>query len=304
LQFPVQIAGFSVNVECQDRGLANYLSRELENYEGGDGGDATARISLEFVEQNHDLQSENSNVTLIRHPFGPDILLDARSNPESLEVHARVIGAGEEITSYPEELYSFLATQLFTLLLQHLESNGKAHVLLVHACGAASEGKGFLFAGASGSGKSTVAARLKKMPSVTLLGDELIALAQHGEGGEVQMYSFPVVSDISRAEISNIGVPLEAIFFLSPGEATSCIRADTAHAAADLLGVLIPPVSAGPADVGLGEKQLAGSMELLMDEAVKLSATVPCFHLSLSLDDEPWDRILHDEGQKGENQDE
>lgn len=290
--FPVQIAGFSVNLECQDRELADYLSRELKTYKGGDGDDTVARLSLEFVDESEKPEGTNGKTTLISHPFAPDIYLDIQSTEGSLDVRARVVGAGEETASSPEKLYSFLATQLFTLLLQYLENTGKGHVLLIHACGASSEGKGFIFAGASGKGKSTVAARLKRMPSVSLLGDELIAVTQNGGSEDVLMHSFPVVSEIPRAEHRNISVPLAAIFFLSPGEATVCEKVDTVQAATELIGTLIPPVPSDSAKVSIGGKEMSGSMKLLMDEAVNLASRVPCFHLSLSLEDEPWDQIL------------
>jgi hypothetical protein len=54
--------------------------------------------------------------------------------------------------------------------------------VLVHACGVSVEGRGLLFLGTSGAGKSTTARLFKERGGVTILSDDRIAIRREGDG--------------------------------------------------------------------------------------------------------------------------
>lgn len=82
--------------------------------------------------------------------------------------------------------------------------------LVLHASGIALDGKGYAFVGPSGVGKSTLAARLKQEPGVTVLGEDQLVLRYLD--GTFWIFGTPWHED--RSMCSPLGVPLEKIFFL------------------------------------------------------------------------------------------
>jgi hypothetical protein len=92
------------------------------------------------------------------------------------------------------------------LLFVHFLSQGRG--VEVHACGVSdSQGKGYLFLGQSGAGKSTMAGLWKDQPGITILSDDRIVLRKV-EGG-FWMYGTPWHGEgrffsASRARLSRI----------------------------------------------------------------------------------------------------
>ena len=80
--------------------------------------------------------------------------------------------------------------------------------LMVHGCGVIDVDKGYLFAGNSGNGKSTMAGLWKD--HATILCDERVII--RNVDGRFRIYGTPWHSDF--AEVSSQSVPLEKIFFL------------------------------------------------------------------------------------------
>ncbi|MBU49577.1 MAG: hypothetical protein CL920_12850 [Deltaproteobacteria bacterium] len=95
----------------------------------------------------------------------------------------------------------------FTAMLIHqlLRHDG----LLLHASGVVSDNKAFIFAGASGAGKSTAA---KNSPHAQLLSDELVILRPN-KRGTFQAYGTPFYSTCGRLGEA-IDAPLHNLFFL------------------------------------------------------------------------------------------
>jgi hypothetical protein len=80
-----------------------------------------------------------------------------------------------------------------------------------HACGVNDQGRGFLFAGYSGAGKSTTARLWRDIPGATLLSDERVTIRWHA--GQPWMYGTPWHSDAMGAG-NPVSVPLERIFII------------------------------------------------------------------------------------------
>jgi len=87
---------------------------------------------------------------------------------------------------------------------------GQFKDLILHASGMVYEGKGYVFAGRSGVGKSTLAASLAKETGVTILGEDQIVLRLI----EDKFWIFGTPWHLNRSLCSPSGVPLEKVFFL------------------------------------------------------------------------------------------
>jgi hypothetical protein len=83
---------------------------------------------------------------------------------------------------------------------------------LVHAASAVRGGRGYLFAGVSGAGKTTIS---RLAPSdATLLTDEISYLRREGE--EYRAYGTPFAGELARVG-ENVSAPLHALFLLEKG---------------------------------------------------------------------------------------
>ena len=111
------------------------------------------------------------------------------------------------------------------LLFVHFLSLGRGAE--VHACGISdSQGKGYLFIGQSGTGKSTMAGLWKDQPGITILSDDRIVLRKM-KGG-FWMYGTPWHGE--GRFFSPSRVQLSRIYFLEKGKKNELIPYRTAEA--------------------------------------------------------------------------
>jgi hypothetical protein len=121
------------------------------------------------------------------------------------------------------------------LLFRHLLV--ERHALLVHACGVAWEGHGYLFVGSSGSGKSTTA-RLWKAAGATVLNDDRVVLGTSCDG--VFIHPTPWFGDYP--DVSAEAVPLAGLYLLQKGFEVAFAPIRPARAAALLFAKSFPPL--------------------------------------------------------------
>ncbi len=140
--------------------------------------------------------------------------------------------------------------------------------LLVHGCGIVDKKKGYLFAGHSNHGKSTMARLWSNSGDV--LGDELMALAIDGEG-LFRIYGTPWPGEYSKTSYG--GVSLRKIFFLSPSLKNTAKRVRGAAAGAMLLARSFAPTWD------------RACMESTLDAVTDLLRQVPCYELGFFPDD-------------------
>ena len=149
---------------------------------------------------------------------------------------------------------------LLQVLTVCLMSRGRG--LLVHACGIEHDGRGFLFAGNSGHGKSTMAG-LWRSEGLILNDDRIVIRRSH----EVtRMYGTPWhgqhKSGIHRS------VPVEKCFFLHHAESNEAVHVRGATACAKLLARCFPT---------LWDKS---GMEFMLDFITAVVSEVPCYDLA------------------------
>lgn len=120
-------------------------------------------------------------------------------------------------------------------LFRHLFADRCA--LLVHACGIAWQGRGYLFVGSSGSGKSTTA-RLWKAAGATVLNDDRIVLEARQD--DVLIHPTPWFGE--HPEVGSESLPLAALYLLRKGPEVVCDPIRPGSAVALLFAKSFPPL--------------------------------------------------------------
>jgi hypothetical protein len=120
--------------------------------------------------------------------------------------------------------------------------------MMVHACGVDDGGRGIVFAGHSGVGKSTMAGLWQERDGVRILHDDRIILRK--KGGRWWVYPVPGIGEFRPS--SPKGVPLESVFLVSHAAENRGRRKGVSGAATSLLAhVSLPPYDSGAVNVGL-----------------------------------------------------
>ena len=148
------------------------------------------------------------------------------------------------------------------LFIHHLHAHRKG--VEIHGCGVVDgSGAGYLFAGQSGAGKTTMARLWENEPGVTLLSDDRLVLRP--QGGEVWMYGTPWHGDARVA--SPARVRLAGLLFLRARPSHEFRPLARSEAVARLFACSFPPFHDA---VGL---------DFTLAALDTVTATVPCHEL-------------------------
>jgi hypothetical protein len=131
--------------------------------------------------------------------------------------------------SYPLEY------PLEEFLFRHLLAHRQA--VLLHACGVLWRGRGYLFVGSSGAGKSTTA-RLWRSAGATVLNDDRTVLDV--SAGPPRVHPTPWFGE--HPEVGSQTAPLAAIYLLRQGPEPGHVPLPPARAAALLFAKSFPPL--------------------------------------------------------------
>jgi hypothetical protein len=91
---------------------------------------------------------------------------------------------------------------------------------VIHASGLDDNGRGILFTGYSGAGKSTQAALWSQFPGVVVMNDDRVAVRVEGDGAAV--YGTPWAGEMNSPR--NHNAPLSAVFILEQAPENSILR--------------------------------------------------------------------------------
>ncbi len=146
--------------------------------------------------------------------------------------------------------------------------------LLLHASGGIRGGRGYLFSGVSGAGKTTMA-RLAP-PDVQLLTDEISYLRR--ENGGFRVYGTPFAGELG-IQGENVSAPLAAVYLLEHGAQNRLERVAEAEAARRLMRNVL--FFAREADL----------VSQVFSAACALAGSVPVFRLEFAPDSRVWELI-------------
>lgn len=237
------------------------------------GADVTLRIRKEppppfpFKENTFDSQRTwalfYSGSRLVLQNAG----LHSKTNPSRFLVLAPDLKSGDLhlIGDTPEDVdpLGYPLNQVLWILLL---SRGRG--ALFHASGIDDHGKGILFLGNSGHGKSTTA-RLWFDQGMTVLNDDRIVVRENK--GALWMYGTPWHGDFK--EHSSHGLPIHKLFFLRHGRKNACRAKSGAEAVSMLLTRSFPP---------FWDKE---GMAFTIEFCQHLVGKIPCYELTFVPDE-------------------
>jgi hypothetical protein len=115
------------------------------------------------------------------------------------------------------------------VLFVHVVTHGLG--VMIHACGVVQDGKGYVFAGPSNAGKTTLARLWAEFNDATILGDECLILRKRDN--QFLVYGTPWAGEAGA--FSPLGVPLEQLFFIHHAAQNVLTEAPPARAVEQLL---------------------------------------------------------------------
>ncbi len=149
---------------------------------------------------------------------------------------------------------------------------------LIHSSGVIHDGAGFLFVGASGSGKSTVA-RLSLGKCV--LNDEVDLVSFRN--GQVYLHGTPFNGYFKEKSEGN--APLKAILFLKQGDRHGLCKISRGVATSIIFREIVPPI-------GLEEELSRETRLTMLELAERLSSCVPLRWLEFKPEQGFWKEII------------
>jgi len=162
------------------------------------------------------------------------------------------------------------------LLMVHTLAEGKGAI--IHACGISLNGKGILFVGESGAGKSTMAKMWDQETGVDVLSDDRNIVRKKGD----QFWTFGTPWHGEAKFASPESVILERIFFLRHGKENAINEIKGSHPVSLFLTTSFPPY--------WDSDGMVYTLEMLTD----LTAQVPCQELTFRPDRSTIDFVLEE----------
>lgn len=140
--------------------------------------------------------------------------------------------------------------------------------MMIHACGIKINGKGIIFAGSSGEGKSTLANLCSEEKDVMLLNDDRIIIREMKN--DFLLYGTPWHGDVKIC--SSGSAPLKKVFFLKHASRNYLVRLNNMEACSRLLVRMFPPLWSH------------SGMEYTLALSTRLTRVIPCFELGFVAD--------------------
>jgi hypothetical protein len=149
-------------------------------------------------------------------------------------------------------------------------------LLVIHACGIDAGGKGIVFAGESGAGKTTLSRLWSAKRGIEILSDDRVIVRQ--QDGGFRLYGTPWHGEACFAAPG--GVPLERIYFIRHGRSSHACEMSAGGGVRELLKCSFPPF--------WDARGMRSSLEIFEE----LACAVSCEELSFTPDRDVIDLVL------------
>jgi hypothetical protein len=169
---------------------------------------------------------DNRLLTFRSPLFGKDPYLSVEFDREYARGQGETLVGGPVLTA--GELHPFVYPFDEVVFLARL-SRGRG--VLVHACGLALGGRGILFLGTSGAGKSTSARLWKERGGVTILSDDRIVIREEGDG--YRIYGTPWHGEAGWETPAS--VRLDAVYILEQAPRNRIVELKPSTAVAQMM---------------------------------------------------------------------
>jgi len=193
------------------------------------------------------------------------------SEPYQIAILDGDLSRGDIYTRVPRtdgSFYSFpLGYPLGELLIVNLLSQGRG--VLLHSCAVSDNGRGLVFVGTSGAGKSTMAELWKNHGGVTILSDDRVIAREMG--GRYWAYGTPWHGDVKLSSPER--APVEGIFVLRHGEENRAVPLGAPMALTSLFVRSFPPY------------WLMEGMAFTLGFLGRMSQAIPCYDLEFVPDE-------------------
>lgn len=156
--------------------------------------------------------------------------IDSEENRITIFCNPEIIEKTENRLIYNPVSYPLDQVLLMNFLASHQGT-------IIHSAGWCLEEEGYIFAGISGAGKSTISNLIVKETGATFLSDDRIVVRRIGD--DFLMYGTPWPGDAGYA--LNESVPLKGIFFLSKGAENNIRKLNPSDSIARLMPVVSIP---------------------------------------------------------------
>jgi hypothetical protein len=276
----IRIAEITISVEWEDRNLGCTLHPIYQSFSGNGKSD----IALQIREATHTVPLGKKVFdcapvwTLYR---GKAYLVIKLFNDERVPCHERLMVLRPRIrhaelhvkrppNGSPFVVEPFYGPTAELLMVQYLT---RGQGILLHSCGIEIDGRGILFVGHSGAGKSTMARLWKDGGNVPILSDDRIIVRKRD--GVFWMYGTPWHGQEEFA--SPEGYPVEKIYFIKHARKNEIKGTNAREATSKLLSCSFPPF--------WDREGMNFTLDLLSD----LSNAVPCRELGFL----PDNGIIH-----------
>jgi hypothetical protein len=264
--FTIGIGEIYISLSCNHTGLFKLLGQRYQTFFAGSTSQFQLYINWEKTKESRpfitpDIKFDNNGIHLTGPGYSGSLnLVNQRAD--------LAIGV-----STPVEAVDYFLRVVSAVLI--FEAQG----MMVHGAGILHEGKGFLFFGHSGSGKTTVS---KSSFNDIVLNDDLVVLMPIDQGWK--MYSTPFWNP-TQIEPKPVTAPLAAMYRLAQDKSVFITAFKPGQALAEIMAN-IPILTAD-----------TRRSKLLMDRCMSLLRNVPTFKLHFLPDNSFWQMI--DAQQKG-----
>jgi hypothetical protein len=260
----ISVAGLNVLLRTSDSGVADRISSRYRQFLGT-AGIPLIKVDLEIVPGALFIQPK-PGAWEIQSLFSED-RLTYQSYLEVGEVDL-VTGRGV-LRMAPEANVENLLRAIYAWLCLKYEG------ILLHAAGVVRQGRGYVFFGPSGAGKTTTSGLAARSSDV--VSDDLVILRDHDGGW--RLHGVPFKGELSDAPRANQEAPLQGIFRLRQDTSHFVEPLSTARSVADL-------VASAPFVVGQ-----ASLSDRLVGLCHRLAMNVPVLQLHLKKDEGFWKAI-------------